>query len=60
MTTNTHRRLKDIADIEIALHQLNNRITDGMDFPEACWQVSCRWNSISYEALSNAYDAQFE
>lgn len=59
-TKNKNRDFKDIADLELALYQLNNKITDGMDFADACWTISCRWNSIPYEALSDAYDAQFE
>ena len=60
MTTNTnYKKLSNATNLEIALHQLNNKILNGKEFSDACWTVACSWN-IKYELLQDAYDAQYE
>ena len=45
-------------DLLIALERLNNLIDAGVEFPDACYRVSCE-EQVPYEALADAYDEQF-
>ena len=42
--------------LETALQQLEARIAEGQEFPDACWAVFIRFNGFSYEDLQKAYD----
>lgn len=48
--------MKDLAH---ALERLNNLIDGGVEFPDACYRVSCE-ELVLYEDLADAYDAQFD
>lgn len=39
-----------------AVDKLKSLIEDGSEFPDACWKVACRFNGLTYEEISNAYD----
>ncbi len=47
-----------MSELAFALERLNNLIDAGVEFPDACYQVSCE-ERVVYEALADAYDAQF-
>ena len=44
---------------EEALRDVNRLIDNGIEFPDACWQVSLP-RRLSYIKLRDMYDAQFE
>jgi hypothetical protein len=50
---------KTKGDLRGALDALNERITAGEEFPDACWRVTQDWG-VDHDALRDAYDAQFE
>lgn len=61
-TTVIHSRLRKeiiVNNLEHALERLNNLIDGGVEFPDACYRVSCE-ERVPYEDLADAYDAQFD
>lgn len=48
-----------MSDLAYALERLNNLIDGEWEFPDACYRISCE-EQVPYEALADAYDAQFD
>lgn len=42
--------------LKSAVSQIQSLLLDGYEFPDACWKVSCRFNSLNYEEIQAAYD----